>query len=124
MTIPEQIVQMLDTLPESLQKQVLEYLETLTGNTTQETEDLSIVDQYIAAALQQAVYEWLPDDRLFFGKIPGLQGLWASAETESACIDALRDRLTTWIEIHQEQSDPLPIMGGIELPLNAIEEAA
>ena len=44
---------------------------------------------YIAAAMQAATYEWLDEDRLFCGNIPGLDGVFVAVETLELCRDQL-----------------------------------
>jgi predicted RNase H-like HicB family nuclease len=37
---------------------------------------------YIQAAMGHAVYEWLPDDGIYYAEIPELAGVWASGATQ------------------------------------------
>ena len=45
----------------------------------------TMLTNYIQAAMRKAQYEILPNEELYFGKIPGLQGVWANAATLEAC---------------------------------------
>jgi predicted RNase H-like HicB family nuclease len=48
-----------------------------------------MLSQYIQAAMRQAKYEILSDNGSFYSGIPGLQGVWANAETLEDCQDEL-----------------------------------
>ena len=52
---------------------------------------------YINAAMQKTHYEILPDNEGYFGKIEGLQGIWANADSLEACREELREVLEEWI---------------------------
>ena len=52
---------------------------------------------YINAAMRNAHYELLDSGEGYIGKIPGLQGAWANADTLEACRDELREVLEEWI---------------------------
>lgn len=44
-----------------------------------------MLTEYIAAAMRHARYEILPDDGSYYGEIPDLPGVLATAETLEAC---------------------------------------
>ena len=52
---------------------------------------------YINAAMRKAHYEILPDNEGYFGKIEGLQGVWANTDSLEACREELREVLEEWI---------------------------
>lgn len=52
---------------------------------------------YINAAMRKAHYEILPDNEGYFGKIEGLQGIWANTDSLEACREELREVLEEWI---------------------------
>ena len=56
-----------------------------------------MLTEYIQAAMRKAHYEILPDGEGYFGKIAGLQGVWANANTLEACRDELQEVLEEWI---------------------------
>ena len=57
-------------------------------------------DEYIDAAMGMATYKvYDDDDGTYFGEIPGLQGVWANADTLKECREELREILEGWIEI-------------------------
>ncbi len=56
-------------------------------------------DEYINAAIGMATYKVLDDDGTYYGEIPGLQGVWANADTLEECRQELREVLEGWIEL-------------------------
>ncbi len=52
---------------------------------------------YTNAAMRKAHYEILPDNEGYYGKIEGLQGVWANADSLEACREELREVLEEWI---------------------------
>ena len=52
---------------------------------------------YINAVMRKAHYEILPDNEGYFGKIEGLQGVWASADSFETYREELREVLEEWI---------------------------
>ena len=47
--------------------------------------------------------------------IPGLQGVWANADTLEACRDELREVLEEWIILGLKMNHHIPVIDGIEL---------
>ncbi len=80
-----------------------------------------MLTDYIRAAMHRAKYEILPDDGTFYGEIPGLDGVYANADTLEACREELEQVLEEWILLRVSRNLSLPIIGGIEL---RIKEAA
>ncbi len=74
-----------------------------------------MLTEYIQAALRRAKYEILPEDKTYYGNIPGLQGVWANAETLEACREELREVLEDWIVLGLRLQHTLPIVDGINL---------
>ncbi|MFY9976521.1 MAG: type II toxin-antitoxin system HicB family antitoxin, partial [Chromatiaceae bacterium] len=52
---------------------------------------------YIQAAMRRATYELLPDDEGYYGEIPLLEGVFATAATLEDCREELRSVLEGWI---------------------------
>jgi len=69
---------------------------------------------YIRAAMKRAVFEKLKDGTIY-GRIPGFQGVWANAKTESACRRELQDVLEGWIILSLKRNLPLPVVEDIGL---------
>lgn len=70
---------------------------------------------YINAAMQKAHYEILPDNEGYFGKIEGLQGVWANANTLEDCREELREVLEEWILLGIKMGHIIPLIDGIDL---------
>ena len=70
---------------------------------------------YINAAMHSAHYEILESGEGYVGRIPGLQGVWANAETLEACRDELREVLEEWIILGLKMNHPIPVINGISL---------
>ena len=79
---------------------------------------------YIAAAMRQAVYEILEDNNTLFGSIPGLQGVWANAETRDRCQQELQSALEDWILLGLHLHHPIPVLDNIDLNPSPNLEAA
>ena len=70
---------------------------------------------YINAAMRSAHYELSESGEGYFGEIPGLQGVWANADTLEDCRDELRDVLEEWIILGLKMNHQIPVIGGVEL---------
>lgn len=62
---------------------------------------------YISQKLAQARYKIL-EDGTYFGKIPGLQGIWASEKTLEKCRETLREVLEEWLILKLQDGDKIP----------------
>jgi predicted RNase H-like HicB family nuclease len=76
-----------------------------------------MLTEYIKAAMRKAKYEMLPDDKTFYGEIPGFEGVYANAETLEACHDELEEVLEEWILLRISRHLPLPIVDRLELKI-------
>jgi len=75
---------------------------------------------YINASMAKAKYEILPDDKTYYGEIPGFDGVYANAQTLEKCREELEEVLEEWILFRVSKNLPLPVVDEIEL---AIKEA-
>jgi predicted RNase H-like HicB family nuclease len=66
-----------------------------------------MLNEYMDKAMRHAAYRRLEDGTIF-GSIPGFQGVWANADTESACTTELREVLEGWLLLGIANHDPLP----------------
>ena len=80
-----------------------------------------MLSEYIGAAMSRAQYEILTDDSSYYGEIPELQGVWASAATLEECRRELQTALEDWILFRLTRSLKIPILDQIDL---AIKELA
>ena len=66
-------------------------------------------------AMELAVYEIIGDDKLYWGEIPGLQGVWARHAVREDCRRELRETLSDWLVLHLRLGLPIPVIAGIDL---------
>lgn len=66
-----------------------------------------MITQYIKSQFKKANYKIL-EDGTYFGEIPGLQGVWASAKTLEGCRQELQEVLEEWILLKLTDGDPIP----------------
>ena len=64
--------------------------------------------EYIDIAIGMATYKVLDDDGTYYGEIPGLQGVWANADTLDECREELPEVLEGWIELGLELGHDIP----------------
>jgi predicted RNase H-like HicB family nuclease len=67
---------------------------------------------YIQAAMRSARYEWLPEDNLYYGEIPGLPGVWATSASQDDLPARLQDVLEGWIALGLALHHPIPAIDG------------
>ena len=75
---------------------------------------------YINAAMRKAHYELLPDGEGYFGKIEGIQGVWANADTLEVCREELMEVLEEWILLGIKRGDVIPVIDGIDLNIKEV----
>lgn len=68
------------------------------------SQDLLLLDQ-----LHQARYEILEEDKVVFGEIPGIPGVWATGATKELCEKELRETFQDWIQMNLEKGISLPV---------------
>ena len=73
-----------------------------------------MLTDYIYAAMAQAHYEIL-DDGLFYGEIPVLRGVLATATTLEGCRAELQEVLEGWIMLGLRLGHTFPPVGAAEL---------
>ena len=73
-----------------------------------------MLTSYIHAALRRAKYEIIEDGQ-YYGEIPGLDGVWASAGTLEDCREELRETLEDWLVLGLRMGHALPVVDGINL---------
>ena len=80
-----------------------------------------MLTEYVQAAMRKARYEIL-EDGIFYGEIPGFQGVFATAETLEQCRQQLQDVLEDWILLGLRMGHHLPEVDGLSLEMR--KEAA
>jgi predicted RNase H-like HicB family nuclease len=71
--------------------------------------------RYIDKAMEQAVYEIIQKEGLYWGEIPGLQGVWARHKTLEGCRCELREALSDWLALRLRLGLPIPVLADIDL---------
>ena len=69
---------------------------------------------YLQAAMRSASYEKL-EDGMFYGEIPGFDGVLAYAETTEGCSSELEQVLEDWILLGVSLQHELPEVDGLSL---------
>ena len=83
-----------------------------------------MLSQYIQAAMRQAKYEILSDDKSYYGEIPGFQGVYANAETLEDCRNELAEVLEEWIFFRLSRNLSLPVVNGLRLAVEKVAEVS
>ncbi len=78
-----------------------------------------MLTDYIEAAMRKAHYEILAEGEGYFGRIDGLQGVWANAETLEGCREELKGVLEEWLLLGLRLGHELPAIDGIDLNVKA-----
>lgn len=81
-----------------------------------------MLSTYIAAAMRHAHYDILPEDGTFYAEIEEFQGIYATGITLEACREELLEVLEEWILLSVARHLPLPIVDGISLVVESLEE--
>ena len=79
-----------------------------------------MLSQYLQSAMRRAHYELLPDEAKFYGEIPVLPGVYATANTLEECREELAEVLEEWILFRIANHLPIPIIDGIELTIKEV----
>lgn len=75
---------------------------------------ITIVEDYINAAMAIALYEEVDEDGIA-ATVPGFTGVIAITDDKESCAAELSARLEEWIQLALEQAYPLPVLNGIDL---------
>ncbi len=68
---------------------------------------------YIDRAMETAVYDIIAEEGVYWGEIPGLQGVWARHATLEGCRRELREALSDWIALRLWLALHIPVLAGI-----------
>lgn len=80
-----------------------------------------MISAYIKNAMTKAHYEILPNDKVYYGEIEVCQGVYATGRTLEECRRELRSVLEGWILLSLQKQITLPIIDGLDLPIQAIK---
>ncbi len=73
-----------------------------------------MLSEYLAKKLKQARYKLLKDGS-YFGEIPGLKGVWASAKNLEDCRAELQEVLEDWLVLKVRDREQVP---GFEIKMD------
>lgn len=79
-----------------------------------------MLTEYVSAAMHKARYELLPDDKLYYGEIPGFEGVYATAETLEGCREELQAVLEDWLLLSIYKNLPVPVVDNISLEVKHV----
>jgi predicted RNase H-like HicB family nuclease len=73
-----------------------------------------MIRQYVDAALRGARYEKL-EDGTFYGEVPKLRGVLATAPNLEACRNQIAEVIEEWVLVRVAKGLPAPPLGKIEV---------
>ena len=76
---------------------------------------IAMLRAYLGSAMARARFERLEGDEGYYGEIPGLDGLWASAASLDACREELASALEDWVVAGLQLGHELPSIDGVTL---------
>ncbi len=79
-----------------------------------------MLSEYLSAAMHKAHYELLPDDNLYYGEVPGFDGVYASAITLEKCREELLAVLEDWLLLSIHKNLPVPVVNNISLEVKSV----
>jgi predicted RNase H-like HicB family nuclease len=75
---------------------------------------VGVIRQYVDEALRSARYDKL-EDGTFYGEVPRLRGVLATAETLEECRSQLAEVVEEWVLIRVARRLPVPRLGGVQV---------
>ena len=82
-----------------------------------------MISDYLNAAMHLAKYEFLPNDKLYYGEIDEFKGLYARATNLELCRDELMSTLEDWVLFSIHKNLPLPIINNLNLQIKDLADA-
>ena len=76
--------------------------------------------KYIATAMHKAHYEFLTNDKKYYGEIPECKGVYAYARTLEECRDELEEVLEEWLLFRVYKKLDVPVIGGVKLEVKEV----
>lgn len=73
-----------------------------------------MIRQYVDEALRSGRYDKL-EDGTFYGEVPRLRGVLATAETLEECRSQLAEVVEEWVLIRVARRLPVPRLGGVQV---------
>ena len=79
-----------------------------------------MLSEYLSAAMHKAHYDFLPDDKIYYGEVPGFEGVYASAITLEECREELLAVLEDWLLLSIYKNLQLPVINNISLEVKSV----
>jgi predicted RNase H-like HicB family nuclease len=79
--------------------------------------------EYMHSAMKLAHYDYLQEDKTYYGEIPGFQGVFTTDNNLETCRDRLAEVLEEWLFFRISRNLPIPAVDGIELQIRKVEYA-
>lgn len=79
-----------------------------------------MITEYIQAAMKTARYEFLPNDKVYYGEIPLCKGVFATSENLEDCREELREVLEEWILISVRENLEIPEINNVALNIKKV----
>ncbi len=76
--------------------------------------------KYLTTVMHKAHYEFLKNDKKFYGEIPECKGVYATARSLEECRDELEEVLEEWILFRISRNLNLPVIDGIKLQVKEV----
>jgi predicted RNase H-like HicB family nuclease len=71
--------------------------------------------EYIEEALKRAHYEIIEDEEQYYGKVPDLNGVWATGKNLEECRENLKEVIEGWILVSIKKGLPIPTIGAFNI---------
>ncbi|MEW6234683.1 MAG: type II toxin-antitoxin system HicB family antitoxin [Candidatus Omnitrophota bacterium] len=65
--------------------------------------------RYLDKPMEQSHFEKIEEEGIYWGEIPGLQGVWAKDATLEGCRNELREALSDWIALRLRLGLSMPV---------------
>ena len=76
--------------------------------------------KYLTSAMHRAHYEFLKNDKKFYGEIPECKGVFATGKTLEVCREKLEEVLEEWTFFRISRHLNLPVMDGVKLQVKEV----
>ncbi len=74
-----------------------------------------MISEYLQAAMRKARYEFLPNDGIYYGEIPGFDGVYASSANLEDCRAELLQVLEDWLLLSIHKNLSVPVIGNLSM---------
>jgi predicted RNase H-like HicB family nuclease len=72
---------------------------------------VTVITEYIQAALSRAKFEIIKDEEPYYGEVPELEGVWATGITLEECRHNLVEVIDGWLVVRLHRGLPIPSLG-------------